>query len=182
MTTSPLHRGEREVSRKAIAQGMSECSPLPCMLVCAKCATFGTRDRGCSAHPAFPAPSIFEGGKRICITRAKSRREIADAYSLARRPGQASTASADPGPIRRGGNYLKKVVDDFARATTPCGYGSLLSQGRRAITTPSPARTARAARWWPARSALRSRRRLRAARSPRRAAREIPATRSSSNW
>ena len=31
----PVHRGEREVSRKAIAQGMSVCSPLTCMLVCA---------------------------------------------------------------------------------------------------------------------------------------------------
>jgi hypothetical protein len=31
----PAHRGERDISRKAIAQGMSECSPLTCMLVCA---------------------------------------------------------------------------------------------------------------------------------------------------
>src|SRR5947208_12669012 len=98
------------------------------MLVCALMHNFGTRDRGCSAHPAFPAPSIFEGGKRICITRAKSRREIADAYSLARRPGQAS---ADQGPIRRGGNCLERVVDDFVKPTQPRGYGSLLSQGRR---------------------------------------------------
>src|SRR5256885_14997182 len=28
------------------------------MLVCAIFAQFGTRDRGCSAHPAFPAPSV----------------------------------------------------------------------------------------------------------------------------
>ena len=25
VTTSPLHRGERDISRKAIAQGMSDC-------------------------------------------------------------------------------------------------------------------------------------------------------------
>ena len=31
----PAHRGERDISRKAIAQGMSVCSPLTCMLVCA---------------------------------------------------------------------------------------------------------------------------------------------------
>src|SRR5688572_30390820 len=66
----PAHRGELEVSRKAIAQGMSECSPLPCMLVCANCATFGTRDRGCSAHPAFPAPSLRREGQQICKARA----------------------------------------------------------------------------------------------------------------
>src|SRR6185436_3600302 len=76
------HRGEHEVSRKAIAQGMSECSPLPCMLVCAKCATFGTRDRGCSAHPAFPAPSLQERRKRICKSSGETRRENADAHSL----------------------------------------------------------------------------------------------------
>src|SRR5437899_11888071 len=29
------------------------------MLVCAYTHSFGTRDRGCSAHPAFPAPSLW---------------------------------------------------------------------------------------------------------------------------
>src|SRR5580698_7484968 len=53
------------------------------MLVCAffqsiKC----TRDRGCSAHPVFPAPShegrvrpLFGGRDRICKPRAKACRE-----------------------------------------------------------------------------------------------------------
>src|SRR5256885_16161380 len=36
VTTSPLHRGEHEVSRKAIAQGMSDCLRSP---VCS-CAPF----------------------------------------------------------------------------------------------------------------------------------------------
>jgi hypothetical protein len=32
------------------------------MLVCASCYVhLGTRDRGCSAHPVFPAPSLFWG-------------------------------------------------------------------------------------------------------------------------
>ncbi len=61
----PAHRGEHEVSRKAIAQGMSECSPLTCMLVCALFCATGTRDRGCSAHPAFPAPSVLKRGDEI---------------------------------------------------------------------------------------------------------------------
>src|SRR5947208_17013444 len=52
----PLHRGERDISRKAIAQGMSELPPLPCMLVCAKCAILGTRDAGaaCTRHSLRP--------------------------------------------------------------------------------------------------------------------------------
>src|ERR1700722_18913285 len=31
------------------------------MLVCVFFALICTRDRGCSVHPAFPAPSFFEG-------------------------------------------------------------------------------------------------------------------------
>ena len=55
-------RGERGVSRKAIAQGMSECLRSP-VCSCAPNAHFCTRDRGCSVHPAFPAPS--PGRKRF---------------------------------------------------------------------------------------------------------------------
>jgi hypothetical protein len=62
VTKGIRRRGERGVSRKAIARGMSECYPLPCMLVCANAQSLGTRDRGCSAHPAFPAPSFFKRG------------------------------------------------------------------------------------------------------------------------
>jgi hypothetical protein len=54
-------RGEHGISRQAIAQGMPECSGCTCMLVCAFSRTYCTRDRGCSTHPAFPAPSL--GGK-----------------------------------------------------------------------------------------------------------------------
>ncbi|MEH2522309.1 hypothetical protein V1288_000218 [Bradyrhizobium sp. AZCC 2176] len=32
--------------------------PLPCMLVCSFVCANRTRDRGCSKHPVFPAPSI----------------------------------------------------------------------------------------------------------------------------
>src|SRR4051794_35445974 len=32
--------------------------PLPCMLVCIFFSANRTRDRGCSKHPVFPAPSI----------------------------------------------------------------------------------------------------------------------------
>ena len=51
------HRGEHVISRKTIAQGRPDASAEP---VCS-CALFYfscTRDRGCSAHPAFPAPSF----------------------------------------------------------------------------------------------------------------------------
>ena len=46
--------------------------------VCALC----TRDRGCSEHPVFPAPSTFVGGKFNSKPRAKPRREIAKVRRL----------------------------------------------------------------------------------------------------
>jgi hypothetical protein len=56
-----VHRGEHAISRKAIAQGRPECSACTCMLVCAFSVRNCTRDRGCSVHPVFPAPSDFGG-------------------------------------------------------------------------------------------------------------------------
>src|SRR5215208_396182 len=53
----PFSGKSTEVSRKAIAQGRPECSRCP---VCSCAVLFTanrTRDRGCSKHPVFPAPS-----------------------------------------------------------------------------------------------------------------------------
>ena len=41
------------------------------MLVCAPSCAHCTRDRGCSAHPAFPAPSLLRGAKITCKPRAQ---------------------------------------------------------------------------------------------------------------
>jgi hypothetical protein len=64
-------REEREVSRKATAQGRPGCSACTCMLVCAFAMCTGTRDRGCSKHPVFPAPSIQEEGNETFKPRVK---------------------------------------------------------------------------------------------------------------
>jgi hypothetical protein len=62
VTTSSLHREEHEVSRKAIAQGMSVCSPLTCMLVCRhSCALWHMRPRVQRA-PGIPCALSSEGG------------------------------------------------------------------------------------------------------------------------
>ena len=47
------------------------------MLVCASFCATCTRDRGCSAHTAFPAPS-FREGQCLCKTSGASRRENAE--------------------------------------------------------------------------------------------------------
>jgi hypothetical protein len=75
----PGHRGERGVNRKTIAQGRPDCLRFTCMLVCAFLVHHCTRDRGCSAHPVFPAPSSFLG-RVICKPRthavARMRRHV----------------------------------------------------------------------------------------------------------
>ena len=70
-------RGDHGLSRKAIAQGMSDRLRCTCMLVCAPFCAHCTRDRGCSVHPAFPAPSLFEWCENDFETSGASRRENA---------------------------------------------------------------------------------------------------------
>ena len=75
----PAHRGEHDISRKAIAQGMSECFRSPVCSCAPNAQFFGTRDGGCSVHPAFPAPSISNEGQRTSKNSGKSCRENVDA-------------------------------------------------------------------------------------------------------
>jgi len=79
----PVHRGERVISRKTIAQGKPGCLRWTCMLVCASLCASCTRDRGCSAHPAFPAPS--SGARDECMPRthcaARMRARIFPAFA-----------------------------------------------------------------------------------------------------
>src|SRR5215207_7746566 len=75
-------RGEHEVSRKAIAQGRPECFALPCMLVCSFVCANRTRDRGCSKHPVFPAPSTLFGRAKDDANLGRLRRENANSHSV----------------------------------------------------------------------------------------------------
>src|SRR5258705_4755286 len=50
------------------------------MLVCTFVCANRTRDRGCSKHPVFPAPSNFRGGQTKMQTSGDQRREIAMLY------------------------------------------------------------------------------------------------------
>src|SRR5215207_10836001 len=62
----PLRRGCRSVSAALYARVRL-------------CAIFSTRDRGCSAHPAFPAPSLLREGQTNWKTSGKPCRENEDA-------------------------------------------------------------------------------------------------------
>src|SRR5438445_13018823 len=50
------------------------------MLVCGSFAQFCTRDRGCSAHPAFPAPSFW--GERFQRLGRFASREREDVFEM----------------------------------------------------------------------------------------------------
>jgi hypothetical protein len=59
----PGHRGERDISRKNHCAGKAGLPPLDLYARVRFFVHSCTRDRGCSAHPAFPAPSCsFQGG------------------------------------------------------------------------------------------------------------------------
>jgi hypothetical protein len=63
------HRGEHEVSRKAIARGKPGCLGCTCQIRVRFCCTFCTRCCGRSRRPAFPAPSVFRRGMKTGKTR-----------------------------------------------------------------------------------------------------------------
>src|SRR5258705_9718354 len=80
VSNKPGHRGEREVSRKTIAQGRpAGCGePVVTTLMCF--VLFRTRGCGCIGHPAFPAPSVLGGANGSSKTSGASRRGIAEAH------------------------------------------------------------------------------------------------------
>jgi hypothetical protein len=55
--------------------------PLPCMLVCTFVCANRTRDRGCSKHPVFPAPSNFEEGNEDANLGRLVPRECKSSFS-----------------------------------------------------------------------------------------------------
>jgi hypothetical protein len=120
----PAHRGEHEVSRKAIAQGMSDCLRCPVCSCAPKCAFLAHETAG-AARTRHSLRPLFEEAQ----TNLQKLGQI-----MPRERGRTSSPHVVPA---KAGTHtprricLKKVVDDFANTIEPCGYGSLLSQGRR---------------------------------------------------
>ena len=103
VTTSPLHRGEHEVSRKAIARGMSECFRSP-VCSCAPTAQFlahETAGAACTRHSLRPRFSRGSSKPRA-IHAARSR------------------------------TYVLRAAADFACANPPCRAGFFRGDAARA--------------------------------------------------
>ena len=110
VTNKPDHRGERGISRKAITQGMPGASAeLVCS--CAHPLLLCARDRGCSAHPAFPAPSGFEGERYASLGRVAPR-EREGMYSRVKSKGPLALRRDGKGPVRQNdiGQFSPKGV------------------------------------------------------------------------
>ncbi len=67
---SSPHRGDRGISRQPTAQGRPGCLGCTCMLVCDFFCAICTRDRGCSGHLVFPAPSSSKRARTFSKPRA----------------------------------------------------------------------------------------------------------------
>ena len=95
---------------------------LVCAFLCANC----TRDRGCSVHPVFPAPSHFRGQTKQ--SSGALCREIAKSYSD-QSPGERSDT--------RDHSHTAPDIASLIRATPAAGYRStaqtahLRNPGRR---------------------------------------------------
>ena len=63
--------GRSRISRKAIAWGGRWLTAEPVCSWAAYLFATGLRDRGCSAHPVFPAPSFLREGRRHAKLRAE---------------------------------------------------------------------------------------------------------------
>ncbi len=104
-------REEHEVSRKAIAQGRPECFRRTCMLVCAFLCANCTRDRGCGAHPVFPAP-LCPGNLSECANgRLRVNRPLLELSPL--RPKATEPVS------ERGTAPVSSSTRTVARASSP---------------------------------------------------------------
>ena len=120
--------------------------PLPCMLVCAYVHFFGTRDRGCSAHPAFPAPSFRRGANEFAKARAKHAARTTRLCFLASFRAKRSNPSGDLATWRCAIAFVRfrSCAMTAARPSTPARSASDPGTSAAPARISSPSATARA--------------------------------------
>src|SRR5215204_6459524 len=95
VTTSPLHRGEHEVSRKTIAQGMSECFRSP-VCSCAPNARFWHTRPRVQRAPDIPCALCFEGKEKEFATLGRNQVARTRTHTLSsRRPCESRDPYVD---------------------------------------------------------------------------------------
>src|ERR1043165_4318405 len=95
--------------------------PLPCMLVCSFVCANRTRDRGCSKHPVFPAPSDFEEGRKDANLGRDVPREgetVSTSLRGAKRRSNPSIPALRRGLLRCARNDEERAVARMSAATS----------------------------------------------------------------
>jgi hypothetical protein len=119
-------RGERAISRQTIVQGRPDALRWTCMLVCALLRAHCTPDRGCSAHPVFPAPS---SGESFGHASGASRREKAKLYPPSLRAKRSNPLS----PLARKDGLLRFARNDGKSSSGRLVRRSSTSEGGSSI-------------------------------------------------
>ena len=129
VTTSPLHRGEHEVSRKAIAQGMSECFRCP-VCSCAPTMCILAHETAGAARTRHSLRPLFGGrGNSIASLGRNARRECEVASSVIAR-SEATKQSISP---------RKGRMDCFASLAMTVAVGRCPARtARTSPTSPHP--------------------------------------------
>ena len=107
----PGHRGERGISRRNHCAGKVGMPPLDLYARVRFFVQVCTRDRGCSAHPAFPAPSSLSRAanrRKARAHRAARTRERVSRVTLQR--SSSSPAKADDPVFQRRRRYVSKAA------------------------------------------------------------------------
>ena len=115
VTKNAAHRGEHEVSRKAIARGNPGCHGCTCQTR-VRCFFFWTRCCGRSRRPAFPAPSVRERDNEMQNSGGTVPRECE----------RASNCSADNASVIRPWLYevgeLRQSLSSGRASRGPVGH------------------------------------------------------------
>src|SRR5450756_1224497 len=100
------------------------------MLVCGFLCTVCTRDRGCSAHPVFPAPSVWRVRKFLANLGRNASRECEVMSAVIARSICDEAIHLPCGPM-----------DCFASARNDGRYSCLKFESEKLATLPSSPRT-----------------------------------------
>jgi hypothetical protein len=141
-----VHRGEHEISRKAIARGKPGCLGCTCQTRVHSSTTNRTRRCGRSRRPAFPAPSVQGGSNELAKTQANPRCENASAcLSTSSRGASATTRLRLLRKLRRAWRPPKRLgakaeaIHLSPRGQVDC-FASFAMTAERVRATPAPPR------------------------------------------
>src|SRR5882757_10587217 len=109
------------------------------MLVCTLFDANRTRDRGCSAHPVFPTPSVFRGQGFLAKLRAHAPRERETVFSRHCEPTGRANARPMTGSAKQSISPRKERMDCFAGARNDVDIAGSLrpDQPQNAVYPPS---------------------------------------------